>query len=52
MAIFVKIFHAQVQPTAQYSAEKWGLDKNVSTEEVHLFFLNAKVSEGWLAHSE
>ncbi len=47
IAIFVKIFDAQVQPIAQYGAEVWGLQKNVGTEKVHLFAMKRFLGVGW-----
>ena len=40
IAIFVKIFDAQVQPIGQYGAEVCGLQENACTEKVHLFAMN------------
>ena len=37
IVVFVKIFNPQSRPTAQYGSETWGIQKNVSTEKVHLF---------------
>ena len=37
---YLKLFHAQVQPIAQYGVELWGLDKAaVHAEKVDLFGL-------------
>ena len=47
IAIFVKIFDAQVQPIAQYGAELWGLQKNACTEKVHLFAMKRFWGVGW-----
>ena len=47
IAIFAKIFDAQVQPIAQYGAEVLGLQKNACTEKVHLFAMKRFWGVGW-----
>ena len=40
LELFLKLFDSQVQPIAQYGAERWGLDiAAVHCEKVHLFAL-------------
>ena len=47
IAVFVKIFDAQVQPIAQYGAEVWGLHEYACTEKVHLFAMKRVWGVDW-----